>query len=295
MIGAIGAIGAIRAMRAIRAATTSAVAAALAAPALAQESPNIVAPTQPAPGSFVARTSLRAVLFDGGEPAVARDGFVLEERFRLAYGITKELSIDGALPFYQGSFDDPAPGQAPFETSPVGLGDLDVNLKFRLFKEDLGPVDTVRMSVFAGTEMPTGTGGFSTESFDPQVGLAAMAILGHHGFSGSLAYRFVTGDTDEVLFPGDSGADVFAANVGYLYRLAPEEFTEEHVGAWYATVELLSTAETNGDFELTLAPGILFEAPRFAFELTVGFPIVDDVQYRPSSSFTGSIGLRFLF
>jgi hypothetical protein len=267
----------------------------LASAAAAQESPNIVAPTQPAPGSVVARLGLRAIVFDGGEPDVARDGFVLEERLRLTYGITKELSVDGTLPFYQGSFDEPAPGQAPFETSPVGLGDLDVNLKFRLFKEDVGPVDTVRMSVFAGTEMPTGTGGFGTESFDPQVGLAAMAILGRHGFSGSLAYRFVTGDTDEALFPGDSGADVFAANVGYLYRLAPDEFAEEHVGAWYATVELLSTAETNGDFELTLTPGILFEAPRFAFELTVGFPIVDDVQYRPSSSFSGSIGLRFLF
>lgn len=241
------------------------------------------------------RGSLFAYVFDGGDPSVERDGVVLEERFRLAIGVTKELSVDAALSIYQGFFDDPAPGQAAFDTSPVGLGDLDLNLKLRIFKEDLGPVDTIRVALLCGTSVPTETGGFGSRSFDPQVGVSAMGIFGRHGITQSLAWRFTTGTADDPLFAGDTTADVFATGTAYLYRIAPEEFTEEHVGAFYLTAELLGTVETNGDTEFTLVAGLLYEGPRWAFEVTVGTPVVQDVQYRATTSLVASIGFRVLF
>ncbi|MDZ4831249.1 MAG: hypothetical protein SGJ09_13760 [Phycisphaerae bacterium] len=263
--------------------------------ARAQEAPNVTAPTQPPPGGVIVRGGLFAYVFDGGDPAVARDGFVVEERFRLAIGLTKELSIDAMLPIFQGSFDDPALGQTSFDTSPIGIGDVDLNLKLRIFKEDLGPVDTIRVSLFGGTSLPTEVGGFGSRSFDPQLGVSAMGIFGRHGITQSLAWRFTTAGSDEPLFAGDTTADVFATGTAYLYRVAPDEFTEEHKGAWYFTAELLGTAETNGDLEFVLAPGILYEGPRWAFELTVGVPVVQNVNDRATTSFVASLGFRVLF
>jgi hypothetical protein len=143
--------------------------------------------------------------------------------------------------------------------------------------------------------VPTSTAGFGSRSFDPQVGVTAMGIFGRHGLVQSLAWRFTTASAEEPLLPGDTTADVFSFGTAYLYRIAPEEFTVEHRGAWYVTAEAVGTAETNGDVELMLMPGILYEGPRLVFELTVGVPIVQDLRHRPEASFTASIGVRILF
>lgn len=268
---------------------------AIGSTVLAQEAANVVAPTQPPPGGWVVRGSVRATVFDGGSGDVARDGTLLEERFRLALGLASDLSVEANLPIYQSFFDRPAPGQADFDRRATGLGDLDLTLKLRILQEDLGPVDTVRVSIYGGTEVPTSTAGFGSRSFDPQVGVTAMGIFGRHGIVQNLAWRFTTASAEEPLLPGDTTADVFSFGTAYLYRIAPEEFTVEHRGAWYVTAEAIGTAETNGDVELMLMPGILYEGPRLVFELTVGVPIVQDLRHRPEASFTASIGVRILF
>lgn len=268
---------------------------AIGSTVLAQEAANVVAPTQPPPGGWVVRGSVRATVFDGGSGDVARDGTLLEERFRLALGLASDLSVEANLPIYQSFFDPPAPGQADFDRRATGLGDLDLTLKLRILQEDLGPVDTVRVSIYGGTEVPTSTAGFGSRSFDPQVGVTAMGIFGRHGIVQNLAWRFTTASAEEPLLPGDTTADVFSFGTAYLYRIAPEEFTVEHRGAWYVTAEAIGTAETNGDVELMLMPGILYEGPRLVFELTVGVPIVQDLRHRPEASFTASIGVRILF
>jgi hypothetical protein len=259
-----------------------------------QEAANVVAPTQPPPGGWVVRGSVRATVFDGGS-GVARDGTLLEERCRLALGLARDLSVKANLPIYRSFFDRPAPGQSDFDRRATGLGDLDLTLKLRILQMDLGPVDTIRVSVYGGTEVPTSTAGFGSRSFDPQVGVTAMGIFGRHGLVQNLAWRFTTASAAEPLLPGDTTADVFSFGTAYLYRIAPEEFTVEHRGAWYLTAEAIGTAETNGDVELMLMPGILYEGPRLVLELTVGVPIVQDVRHRPEASFTASIGVRILF
>jgi hypothetical protein len=213
----------------------------------------------------------------------------------LAYGITPDLSVDGTLAFYQSDFDDPRPGQSAFDPNAVGLGDLDLTFKYRFFKEDLGPVDTLRAAFFAGTELPTATEGFGSASADPQAGAVVTAILGRHGINQSVAWRFTTAGVDQPLFAGDTTADVFAFNTAYLFRLAPEEFGSEHTGAWYLTAEANGTAETNGDVEVLFSPGILYEGVRWAFEATVSVPIVQEVTDRAEVSFSAMVGFRVLF
>jgi hypothetical protein len=265
------------------------------ATALAQEAPLTPAATQPSPESFVLRTSIRYWQFDGGEPSVARDGFLLEERLRLAFGVTKEFSIEANLPIYQSSFDRTPTTPANADLDAVGLGDLELLAKLRVWKGDLGPVDTTRLAIFAGTELPTSTVGFGSRSFDPVIGLTSTTILGRHGIGASAAWRFTTADADTPLLPGDSIDDALTGSLAYLYRIAPEEFGAEHVGAWYAVAELLGTYETNGDRELGIAPGILYEGPRWAFEAGVILPVYREVDYRPTASFGAYLGLRFLF
>lgn len=273
----------------------AALALSLAGVAFAQEAPLTPAATLPSPESFVLRASARLWHFDGGSQEVAREGFVTEERLRLALGITKELSVEANLPIYQASLASPLPGQMAFDPDASGLGDLDLTLKLRLWKEDLGPVDTMRVALYAGTELPTSTAGFGSRSFDPVVGLTSTTILGRHGIGTSIGWRFTTEDAHDPLFAGDSLADVLTGNVAYLYRIAPAEYGAEHVGAWYAVAELMATYETNGDLEVDVAPGLLYEGPRWAFEAGVILPAYRELEHRPTTSFGAYVGLRFLF
>lgn len=263
---------------------------ALASSALAQESPNIRSATLPSPGNFVLRLSGNAYLYDGG-------GALFEERLRLATGIIPELGVEAQLPFYQSDLSSAASAQTGTEPHAAGLGDLEIDFKLRILRLDTGPVDTLRVALLGGVECPTSTAGFGSSGFVPNAGVALNWISGRHGVSANVLYRFTTGKSDEFvpLLAGDTDADVLEANLGYLFRVHPAEYGEKHVGAWYATAELLTTYETNGDVEMLLTPGILYEGPRWALEGTVGFPVWSQVDNRPEVDVVLGVGLRFLF
>ncbi len=266
-------------------------AALLAAPAaFAQESPNIRSATLPSPGNLVLRLSGNAYLFNGG-------GALYEERLRLATGILPELGVEAQLPFYQTDLDATEAAETGTDPHAAGLGDLEIDFKLRILRLDTGPVDTFRLALLGGLELPTSTAGFGSSGVVPNAGIAANWISGRHGISANLLWRFTTGRSGEFvpLFAGDTDADVLEANVGYLFRVHPEEYGEEHVGAWYATAELLTTYETNGDVEMLLTPGVLYEGPRWAFEATLGFPVWRQVEDRPEANLVVGVGLRFLF
>jgi hypothetical protein len=268
------------------------VAAALgaASSALAQESPNIRSATLPSPGNLVLRLSGNAYLFNGG-------GALYEERLRLATGIIPELGVEAQLPFYQSDLTSNESIQTGTDATAVGLGDLEIDFKLRILRLDTGPVDTFRLALLGGLELPTSTAGFGSSGVVPNAGVALNWISGRHGVSANVLYRFTTGKSGEFvpLLAGDTDADVLEANLGYLFRVHPAEYGEEHVGAWYATAELLTTYETNGDVEMLLTPGLLSEGPRWAFEATVGFPVWRQVEDRPEANLVIGVGVRFLF
>ncbi|MFN5495726.1 MAG: hypothetical protein ACK5C3_03995 [bacterium] len=255
-----------------------------ATPALAQEMLNMPAATAPSPGVAIPRVQARAFLFEDSQ-------WLLEQTLRLAYGIARARSIAADLPLQQGFFDAPRPTDGDF-----GLGDLELNLELRILREDLNAIDTVRASVFAGAELPTGTGGFGGDSVDPFAGAVVTAILGRHGFDAAARFTFVTGHgMHHPIFVTDTADDYANIDLGYAYRLYPEEFGEERVGAWYATLELNTAWTTGGEHEVLLSPGLLLEAPTYALELGLQLPISQDLVHAPDLRFGLLLGLRLIF
>ena len=255
-----------------------------AAPALGQEMLNMPAATAPSPGVVIPRVQARAYLFEDSQ-------WLLEQTLRLEYGIARDLSIAADLPLMQGFFDPPRPADGDF-----GLGDLELNLELRVLREDLNAIDTVRASVFAGAELPTGTGGFGGDSVDPFAGAVVTAILGRHGFDAAARYTVVTGHgMHHPIFLSDTADDFANIDLGYAYRLYPEEFGEERVGAWYATLELNTVWTTGGEHEVLLSPGLLLEAPNYALEFGLQVPLSQELVHAPELRIGLLLGVRLIF
>ncbi|MGP1310261.1 MAG: hypothetical protein ACTS27_08705 [Phycisphaerales bacterium] len=263
-------------------------ACAVAAPALGQQAILTTAPTLPSKGQIVTRHLLTFTSYDDGP--VDGEDIVLTNS--VAYGLTGNLGVQFDLPYRFRDVDGLTGGDV--DTS--GLADADLSLKWRVWQDDFGAVDTARLAVLGGVQLPTGADRFSSDSVDPFLGAAFMYIRGRHGLGASARWLFTTGDTDGPAFqPGDSLADALELDAAYLFRIAPETYGEEFVASWYGVLEVNTVYETNGDAEAFLAPGILYEAPSFAIEANIQVPIAQSLDNRPEREFIATIGLRLLF
>ncbi len=259
-------------------------------PAWAQEATNTPAATQPAAGHLAVRERLQYVaLSDDPSPADREiDKFVATTT--LAYGLRRDLSATLEMPLAYVSVDSPGADEREF-----GINDLSLSLKFRPFQADLGPVDSVRLAFVGGVEIPSGDGDLSSHSWDPFAGAVFTAIIGRHGFNQSLSYKFNTGGDEFTMRPGDGREDALRYDTAYLFRVDPASYTAETTAALYATLELNGLYETGGDNEALLGPGLLYEASTFAAEATIGWPVIQDVDERPETDLTVTLGLRLLF
>ncbi len=258
--------------------------------AQAQEAINTPAATQPGAGNFVNTWKLRFTHYNG-TPA-GDDGSADEVRLEglLAYGFTGDFSMSIRAPLTARSVSG-----APSIDGETGLGDMTLEFKYRFWQDDFGAVDTARASIFAGAELPTGNTSLGSDSVDPHVGAVITYINGRHGLNQALSWKFNTDSAEEVWRAGDAKADLLRFDTAYLYRLSPAEYGADFVASTYAVVELNGTYETNGDTEIFISPGLLYEAPRFALELSVSIPAFQDVDHRPEPEYSVAIGVRFLF
>lgn len=263
--------------------------AAIGASAFGQQAILTTAPTLPSKGQVVTRHLLTFTSFDDGTTE-GEDVTILNS---VALGLSGELGIQFDLPYRFRDVEGLAGGE---EVDTSGLFDSDISLKWRVWKHDLGPVDTARLALVGGAQLPTGADRFSSDSVDPFLGAAFMYIGGRHGFGASARWLFTTGGVDgPSVLPGDSTEDVLELDGAYLFRLAPEVYGEDFVASWYAVAEVSTIYETNGDLEAFFAPGILYEAPRFALEANVQVPIGQDLSSRPEREVIVTVGLRVLF
>ncbi len=255
-----------------------------ATPAVAQEMLSMPSATSPSPGVFIPRVQARAYFYEESQT-------LLEQDVRLEYGIARDLSVSLDLPLYEGFFDDPRPSNGEF-----GLGDLEAIVELRVLREDLGAVDTLRGAIYAGAELPTGTGGFGSDGVDPCVGGVLTGIFGRNGFDVAARWTFVTDESPFLpTFAGTTTDDYANIDLGYAFRLYPEAYGEERVPAWYATLELNSIVTTGTEYEVLLSPGLLLEAPTYAVELGVQIPVSSDVGDAPDLRVAAVVGLRLIF
>ncbi len=255
---------------------------------LAQQAILTTAPTLPSKGQVVTRNLLIVTSYDDG-PVQGEDITIFNS---VSYGLSGSLAVQFDLPY---RFQD-VEGTSDGDIDNSGLLDGEVSLKWRVWKDDFGPVDTARLAVVGGTTVPIGADRYSSDSFNPYLGLAYMYIHGRHGLGFSANYLFTTGSTPgPALLPGETLADFFEADAAYLFRLAPSEYGTDFAASWYAVLELNVLYETNGDSEAFIAPGLLYEAPNFALEATVQVPVAQDLRSRPERAFVVTLGVRLLF
>ena len=274
------------------AALAAAWAACLARPAVAQQTTITPAATQPGQGVVVSRSLAQWTSWDV-DPA--RDGFddVEELRFdlSLAYGLTGDMSLLANILVHR-DFDG-AGLSGP--SDPTGVADPTIEFRHRFVNEPLGPVDTLRVSWFAGAELPVGRSELGSSSLDPYAGLALTYISGRLGLGAGLSYKATTGASDRPLHPGDSTADMVRLTGSAAWRLHPKAWGTELEPAFYLTMELEGVYETSGEWLARLAPGLLLEAPTYALELAVLLPVAEDVTRRPEHDVAVIAGVRLFF
>lgn len=260
----------------------------------AQEPPNAESGTQPSPGHVTLKEQFRFLSLDldsgpRNQRGPIRDYTLLNTAI---IGLTPDLSMSLRAPVTarRQSFDT---GGTDREQ---GVGDATILMKYRFHRVDHGPLDTTRIAAIGGAEIRTGDNPFTNDAYNPTVGVAATRIMGRHGFNGHMQWTFTTDGVGDPTLPGMSTADVFRYNGAYLYRLHPAEYTAESSGgAWYALIEANGTYETNGDNELLLSPGLMYEATTWALELSIQLPAWRDVSNRPETEYVLITGLRFSF
>ncbi len=264
----------------------------ISAAASAQQATDMPAGVQPGKGIWAFRDLTRYTRYDDGNTGLNRgdiDQVVHENVF--AYGVARELVAMVHVPVVYRDFSDIDGGDA----EGLGLADLPVMLQWRFWRHDAGTIDTSRAVLFGGLEVPSGDEGFSSESLDPFLGIALTHIHGRHGLNGALKYQVNTGGIDDPIMFNHGSADALTADASYLYRLTPNEYAADTRASTYLQLQLLGRYETNGDHELMLAPGYLYEAQTWAAEITVRVPLIEELDERPETTWGLTAGVRFLF
>lgn len=259
--------------------------------AFAQEAINTPAATQPAVGKLYLREKFQYLRMGHDPSPEGReiDRFVASTA--LTYGLARDLAAGVEIPLEYEAIEHPDRSM----DREFGVGDVSFLLKYRPLQIDLNPLDSVRLAVYGGVEVPSGDGDLSSNSFDPFLGSVFTAILGRHGFNQSVSYKFNTGGEEFPTRPGDGPDDALRYDTAYLFRLSPETYGPDTDAALYVTCELNGLYETSGDNEILLGPGLLYEARTFALEASVGLPIVQDVEQRAETELMVTLGFRVLF
>ena len=255
-----------------------------------QQSTNMPAATQPGTGRFIFLDRLKFTYFGDDPSPDDRNIQRWSNTFSLGYGIAGDLSAYLDVPVVR-QFSSGLNGN----TEATGIADLHAMLKWRLWKNDPAPLDTQRLSLLVGLDVPTYDDDFSSESFDPMLGLVYTQIHGRHGFNAAIRYTFTTGGKDDPIVAGSSTADLLRYDASYLYRIWPEQFSADSEGAWYLMAELNGNYETNGDSELFLAPGIMYEGRGWVVEMSIQLPLYQQLDRRPEADFSVVLGFRILF
>lgn len=263
----------------------------LTSSAFAQEAMYTAAATMPSPGVSVVREQVHYFRY-GGNPKTGADHTDQAEFLTSwQYGLDRALSLTLDVPLAIRNTVD-----AGINDFDKGVEDLDLMLKYRVYKDDTGGIDTFRIALLGGVSFASGDDSdFSSQSVNPHLGIVATEVRGRHGFNQEIHYYFNTGGDASDNYGNNGPADGLRLNASYLYRIAPEAYRSDTKGAWYVTAELNYLYETNGDHDLRFSPGLMYEGRRFAIELMSQLPVWQEVDERPKFVFGIGVGVRFTF
>lgn len=251
--------------------------------------------TSPSPGHYILKHQFRwsSLSLDNGPRAQRGDIDEYQFRTTLSRGLTRDLSM--SVRFDLAARDQSMPLSLDDRKTEQGVGDVTVLAKYRFFQKDTTGLNTKRLSAIGGMQIRSGDGPFTSDGYNPIIGLAYTQITGRHGLNAALSYTLTTDGVTNPILAGQGKADLFRYDAAYLYRLSPAEYSVDTHGAFYGVLEMNGYYETNGDHELRLAPGIMYEARKWTAELAVQLPVVQDIDNRARNEITVVAGLRFSF
>lgn len=253
--------------------------------ASAQEAALSEAATQPARGHVTWRESVRFERYELPDRTVDQ----LTVNTRLTLGLDGQWSAVLDIPMV--SRDDRFDGTRDAN----GLGDLRLGVKYRFWQHDRGAIETERLAAFGGVRLPTGEGGLSSDGVDPYLGLVYTRVEGRHGINAGVRYTLTTDGDPSPIVAGAGDADLLTLETSYLYRLSPAAYESDTVGSLYAAVESFVDYETNADIAWRVAPGLLWEARRWAGEVSVIVPVARRIESRANGEWGLALGVRVLF
>jgi len=257
---------------------------------------------QPSPNTGLVHEMLIYRRYD--ERAV-NDGGRAEEFIALtqfSYGVTAELAFRFDLPVMFRNETAGASGGGDADDE-FGIGDSQILAKYRVWKNDTAATDTQRVALLGGLVIPGTDEAFSmdssSDSFNPLIGIVYSQVTGRHGFNADLIWEFDTGWGGGSGGGGsgedDDSADTLRYDTSYLFRIVPEAYTAETEGAWYVVAELNGWYETNGDNQLFLSPGVMYEAKRITLDASIMIPVWQDLDHRAEMDIVLAIGARISF
>ena len=252
-------------------------------PSYAQEAINFDSALSPAKDMLIIRQQLR--YFEADNNLGARDLDISQTQVSTAfiYGIQSDITLMFNAPYRFRKVDNNITSTS---SSFDGFGDMNSLLKYQFYQNDTGPTDTARASLLTGMEIRSGDSNFSSDSYDPLLGLVYTQSLGRHGFDAALLWKFNTagGDPDRLRY-----------DAAYVYRLQPEEYTAGKLTALFGLVELNGIYHTDGDNEIYISPGIQYVTKDWAIEATVQLPVLQDLDHRMEKDFVVGLSLRLQF
>lgn len=270
-----------------------AAACAATSSSLAQEAMYTEAATMPSPNTYVLREQFTIRQF-GSDPSGSSDRTMIYELLNtLQYGLARDLSLTIDIPVEQRTTKIKGGGTS----SAVGVPDLGFMLKYRFYKDDTGGVDTIRAAALFGADIASGDSrAFSSGTVNPRAGAVVTMVRGRHGFNQDLILGLNTGgEGGGVNFGAGGPSESVRFDTSYLFRIAPDRYTSDSVGAWYVTTELNGLYETNGDVDIRWAPGFMYEGRRWGFEVMAQLPFYEHLRKRPELDWGIGIGIRLLF
>lgn len=241
-----------------------------------------VALTPPRGGSiFRLQYSYAEAGADGAVRHVNRSGV----KGTYVYGFRQDLSFFLTVPYVNRQVDVVKPRFGRIEEAHDGVADVTFLAKYRFWKKDTRPGETLRWAALGGLNIRSGDSAFSSDSYDPIIGTVFSWQRDRGWLDADLVYQFNTGR-------GESRHDALRYDVSYSYRLFPAVYPEENVWELEGVAELNGRYMTDGSHELFLSPGLQLITERWVLEASIQLPVVQNVS-GPETDYRLVVGLRF--
>lgn len=211
----------------------------------------------------------------------------------LGYAINSDLLIIGVLPYVDNELDITVSGARQHRAT-NGIGDLRLFGRYTVFRRNW-PGVTLRISPFAGLEMPTG----KDDERDPLARLPANVQAGSGSwdpFVGiTLTYQTLDYEVDAaVSYQANTEAndfefgDILRFDASFQYRLWPQELAGGVPGFLYGVLEAnliykdknqigIINDSNSGGSTLFLVAGIQYVTRRWVVEAAAQIPVVQDL------------------